>query len=57
MLTSSVFGSASLYGPTGLVTIPKAESLGYKQMSIAYDYLVKKSEDLDEWFFKTKSNE
>ena len=49
---STTFAS-SLYGPTGLVTIPKAESLGYKEMSISYDYLVRKSQDLDEWFFKT----
>jgi len=49
ILTAS---APSLYGPTGLITMPTGESLKYKEVSIAYDYVYAKNADDDVWYYK-----
>lgn len=47
--------SASIYGPTGLIQMPTAEALQYKQFSIAGDYLLNSSStssNKDQFFYK-----
>ena len=48
-LYSLVSAFPSLYGPTGLVTIPTAKSLHYKEMSFSYDYFQSVSQDEFSW--------
>ena len=42
---SAIAASTSINGPTGLITIPTAESLEYKEYSIGFDYLANGSKD------------
>lgn len=37
-ITTPCFAIATLGGPTGLITMPTAEILGYKEYALAYDY-------------------
>ena len=46
LLNIYVFASPTLYGPTGLIEMPTAESVAYKQVSIAFDYAL--DNDLDQ---------
>lgn len=39
LLSSTAFAISSIYGPTGLITIPTAESVQFREFSIAADYL------------------
>lgn len=39
ILSFVVFADSSLYGPSGLVTMPTAQSLHYKELTVSYDYL------------------
>ncbi len=52
-LTTCVMAAPSVYGPTGLITMPTAEYVQVKEMSIGADFLttstVPKS---DTWFYK-----
>jgi len=53
LLISLIHATPSIYGPTGLVTIPTAESLNYKEFNIGFDYLYSKvNEDYDSWLYK-----
>ena len=40
IVSGSVYATSSLSGPTGLVTIPTAEALKYKEFNVGYDYIV-----------------
>ena len=45
--------SPTINGPTGLVSMPTAESLKYKEFNIAYDQLFGSADSTrDEWFYK-----
>ena len=46
------FAGSSYGGPTGLVTIPTAESLKYKEFSLGMDYLVGTYVEDDDWKYK-----
>lgn len=43
---------STIHGPTGLITIPTAEALQYKQYNMGYDYVLGEQPKDDEWFFK-----
>ena len=44
-LTISVMATPSLYGPTGLIEAPSAESVAYKQISVGIDYSMREIND------------
>ncbi len=44
--------SPSLGGSTGLITMPTGESLKYKEVSIAYDYVYAENAEDDAWSYK-----
>ena len=49
----AITAAPSINGPTGLITIPTAESLSYKEFNIGFDYLYSKvNEDNDDWVYK-----
>lgn len=50
--TTSLFASGSFYGPTGLVTIPTAEAVKYKEYEFSYDYALAKNPKNDLWKYK-----
>lgn len=52
-LSTLIVASPSLYGPSGLVTIPTAEALKYKEFNMSLDNLWSKTnEDYDDWIYK-----
>ena len=52
LLASVSMATSSYSGPTGLVTIPTAESLKYKEFEIAYDYALAKKPSDDQWRYR-----
>lgn len=57
VLFSFIFMSHSearptINGPTGLVTMPTAEALKYKEFNLSYDYLFAKDVANDSWSYK-----
>jgi hypothetical protein len=53
LLLTTLLATPSLSGPTGLITIPTAEALSYKEFNLGFDYLYSKvSEDNDDWLYK-----
>ena len=51
--STTITAIPSLFGTTGLIGIPTAESLKYREMDISYDYVVGKTPELDDWYFRT----
>lgn len=51
-IATAVSAAPTIYGPTGLITVPTAESLKYKQVNIAYDYLIASEASKDQWYYK-----
>lgn len=45
LFNSIIYASPTLYGPTGLIEMPTAESVAYKQVSMAFDYALDNDED------------
>ena len=41
---SKGFASPTIYGPTGLIEMPTAESIAYKQVNLAVDYSLTNSD-------------
>jgi len=41
----SVFASPTIYGPTGLIEMPSAQSIAYKQVNFAVDYALNNDEE------------
>ena len=53
VLSTLIVASPTLYGPSGLVTIPTAEALKYKEFNLSVDNLWSKTnEDYDDWIYK-----
>lgn len=48
----TTFATSSFYGPSGLVTIPTAEAVRYKEYEFAYDYALAKDPKNDLWKYK-----
>ena len=44
-LNIMLFASPTIYGPTGLIEMPSAESISYKQVNVAFDYSLANSSD------------
>ena len=44
-LNITLFASPTIYGPTGLIEMPSAESISYKQVNVAFDYSLANSND------------
>ena len=40
LLNFTLFASPTVYGPTGLIEMPSAESIAYKQVNFAFDYSI-----------------
>ncbi len=50
---TSVCASPTIYGPTGLISIPTADSLKYKEFNLGYDhYQNSENEDIQGGFYK-----
>jgi hypothetical protein len=49
ILSISLFSSPTIYGPTGVIEMPSAESIAYKQVNMAIDYALgnNSSDDAD----------
>ena len=45
LLTTTLFASPTVYGPTGLIEMPSAESIAYKQVNVAVDYSINNQEE------------
>ena len=43
---SSLQASPTIYGPTGLIEVPTAESIAYKQVNVAVDYSINNNKDI-----------
>ncbi|MSR88523.1 MAG: hypothetical protein EXS67_02590 [Candidatus Margulisbacteria bacterium] len=52
IFVSSLEARSTLNGPTGLVTMPTAEALKYKEFNLSYDYLFAKKATNDSWSYK-----
>ncbi len=53
LTTGTLQATSSISGPTGLVTIPTAEALRYKEFNIGYDYILdEENPDKDTWVYK-----
>lgn len=49
-LSTTAFATPSLSGTTGLITVPTAEALRYKEYSLAYDYVLDENyANEDDW--------
>lgn len=48
-----LFAASTIYGPTGLITVPTADSLRYKEFYFGFDYLLANQEDQDSYFYKS----
>ncbi len=53
LVVSSNFGAPSIDGPTGLLTIPTAESLHLMEVNTGFDYLWGNSTSAESWKIKT----
>jgi hypothetical protein len=52
-LATSLWAASSIEGPTGLITIPTAEALRFKEIAVAYDYVFSPVDSsLDRYFYK-----
>lgn len=52
-MTGPLFAVPTIYGPTGLITIPTAESVQFREFSMSGDYLFTNSTPKSEtWFYK-----
>lgn len=51
-MTKIIFALPTITGPTGLITMPTAESLKYKEVNMGYDYIITDDPDNDQWFYK-----
>ncbi len=51
-LSLNAYASTSIYGPTGLIAIPTAEALKYKEVTVGYDYVLGANPALDDWIYK-----
>ena len=40
LFTVNVLASPTIYGPTGLIEMPSAEAVAYKQISVGVDYSI-----------------
>ncbi len=45
LFSSTIFASPTIYGPTGLIEMPSAESIAYKQVNVAVDYSINNQEE------------
>ena len=53
LLSSALYADATFYGPTGLIAVPTAESLQYKEYNVAVDYAISSQlQDRSQWFYK-----
>ena len=52
LITTPLMASASFSGPTGLVTIPTAEAVKYKELELSYDYALAKKPTDDLWRYR-----
>lgn len=50
--TISLQASPTLNGPTGLITVPTAESLRYREMNMATDYVLNQETDDYDYYYK-----
>ena len=50
--TKTLSASPTLYGPTGLITVPTAEALRYKECNVAFDYMIGSKPSYDNWVYK-----
>ena len=50
VIGSVVFASPTIYGPSGLISIPTAEALKYKEMNIALDYYQDSEENTSQYY-------
>ena len=48
LIMTNIYASPTIYGPTGLVEMPSAESIAYKQINFGIDYSVYNSKDSSE---------
>jgi hypothetical protein len=42
---ANLYANPSIYGPTGLIEIPTAESIAYKQVNFAVDYAIENNDE------------
>ena len=54
LFMSSISASPTLYGPSGLITVPTAEALRFRELNIGVDYFMKDmdQQDLDQVYYK-----
>jgi len=45
LYSSILFASPTIYGPTGVIEMPSAESIAYKQVNVAVDYAMNNYDD------------
>ena len=48
LLNTLLVASPTIYGPTGLIEMPSAESIAYKQVNVAIDYSISNSSESDD---------
>ena len=51
-LAKDIQAFTTIHGASGLITVPTAEALQYKQYNMGYDYIISDHAKDDEWFFK-----
>jgi len=52
IVATSLTAGPTIFGPSGLIVIPTAESLKYKQFNMAVDYAVNPDTNTSQWFYK-----
>lgn len=51
VISSSAFAASTIYGPSGLIEVPTAEALMYKEFNLSVDYLIPDKQGIDEQYF------
>lgn len=52
LLVKNGYALPTIHGATGLITVPSAEALQYKQFNMGYDYIMGAKASDDEWYYK-----
>jgi hypothetical protein len=52
MISGIAYSAPTIYGPSGLITIPTAEALKYKEFNIGMDNKINGSTATNEWYYK-----
>ncbi|MFT5171085.1 MAG: hypothetical protein ACI9BD_000857 [Candidatus Marinamargulisbacteria bacterium] len=52
LVSSAIHAIPTIHGPTGLIAIPTAEALKYKEFNVGMDYMMGAQDEIQDWRYK-----